>query len=177
MWATNSNPNRWYRQLCWLKTKGRGYESNYRRGNGIDVYQRKDCSTKPAVPSNPSFKAGVLKTYLSGNNDKFVKGDIETCFKACMSETRFVCKSFDYVKSSKGCNLSKKAKGDRYVSMGSDGDYTYFERTNFRVIKPVPRPSPVTPVTPIRQIPSNATMMESMFTKDQESDFASASRD
>ena len=44
MWATLQNPNRWYRKLCWLKTKGTGYELSYKKGRGTDVYQRNDCS-------------------------------------------------------------------------------------------------------------------------------------
>ena len=65
MWATNYNPNRWYRQLCWLKTKGRGYESKYRRGTGIDVYQRNDCSaTAKQTPKGKAYFKVKTSTYL-----------------------------------------------------------------------------------------------------------------
>ena len=124
MWATDNNPNRWYRRLCWLKTKGRGYESNYRRGNGIDVYQREDCSASNSY----SYLPPVVGTYLSGHNDKEFKGTVQECFKACAEEKSFVCKSFDYVKSGRYCNLSKVARGGPGVSMGRSTDYSYYQR-------------------------------------------------
>ena len=40
MWATDRNPNYWYRRLCWMKTVGFEAELEQRIGSGIDCYIR-----------------------------------------------------------------------------------------------------------------------------------------
>jgi hypothetical protein len=75
-------------------------------------------------------------TYLSGNNDKKIKTSyIEECKKACVEETSFLCKSFDFYKRGKYCNLSKKAPGDKGVSTGRSSDYTLYQRIKFAAPK------------------------------------------
>ena len=76
---------------------------------------------------------------ISGWNDKVLTMITpEACKRACSSEKSFVCKSIDYINSGKECNLSRKARGDRGVSMVKMSSYTYYER----IIKKTPAPKP-----------------------------------
>jgi len=55
--------------------------------------------------------------------------NLEKCKKACLSETSFICKSFDVIDGNRySCNLSSKAKGDKGVKMVSDSRYRYYQR-------------------------------------------------
>lgn len=50
---------------------------------------------------------------LQGHNTKpSVKGSVEACMHLCQTETAFLCKSFDYDKSRKTCDLSDKFYSD-----------------------------------------------------------------
>jgi hypothetical protein len=61
--------------------------------------------------------------------------NIGTCKKACMEEESFLCKSFDFYKPGKYCNLSKKANGDKGARLGRSSDYTYYQRLKFAAPK------------------------------------------
>ena len=59
-------------------------------------------------PSKLKLMFKVRKgTYLSGYNNKFIRGTatVEKCMKACIEETSFYCKSFDFY-DKKNCALS-----------------------------------------------------------------------
>ena len=46
---------------------------------------------------------------ISGWNDKvFRRVSLSECMAACLAETEFFCKSFDYARRIKNCNLSSK---------------------------------------------------------------------
>ena len=67
--------------------------------------------------------------YLEGNDDKVVIAtSAELCKRACTNEKTFVCKSFDFNKSSYTCYLSKKAKGETGLSTVTSSSIDYFER-------------------------------------------------
>ena len=114
---------------CYL-SKRAAYDRGMRLGSSsnYDYYEKQNVVYRAPINLANQFKERS-RTYLSGNNDKKVISNIDGCKKACLTETSFVCKSFDYYTPGKYCNLSKKERFDN-VSMGSSSDYTYFEKQN-----------------------------------------------
>ena len=65
---------------------------------------------------------------MLGNNDKIINSiSLEECMEACLKETEFFCKSFDYDRS-RNCNLSSKKQHEDGVRMFPVWSSSYYER-------------------------------------------------
>lgn len=79
---------------------------------------------KGAGKYDSEFKPPREGTYLSGNNNKVIRGTLEECKTACIEEKRFFCKSIEYGPRTR-CALSKYSKSDtpRIVRLGKNKNY------------------------------------------------------
>jgi len=105
----------WCKSFDWYKGKGGcdlsdksaadvgGLKHNY---NG-DPYDHYACESVVSV----STKSIIPNAAISGHNKKhLVKQTVESCSQACMRQTW--CKSFDWYKQKKACDLSDKSASD-----------------------------------------------------------------
>ena len=68
----------------------------------------------------------TYKSYISGDDDKVLSNsNPEACASACLSETSFTCRSFDFDNSSDTCRMSAKSTIDSALT--SSAAYRYFE--------------------------------------------------
>ncbi|GAA6134084.1 hypothetical protein NBRC116188_08730 [Oceaniserpentilla sp. 4NH20-0058] len=49
---------------------------------------------------------------ISGHNKKKITGGLDACKNACVAETTFLCRSFDYDKKNESCDLSDMTESD-----------------------------------------------------------------
>jgi len=69
---------------------------------------------------------------ISGHNNRQVAGSVEDCKRACDSQTSFRCKSFDYYKRERKCDLSDK-QASEVGGLKRDyagNPYDHYERRN-----------------------------------------------
>ena len=86
----------------------------------------------------PASAAGFVKipnSAISGYNNKHLTGvSVQQCSNACVTETSFSCKSFDYYKNQNACDLSAKSAEDvgglKYTYSGNPYDH-YAKTTDF----------------------------------------------
>ena len=79
----------------------------------------------------PASAAGFVKipnSAISGYNNKHLTGvSVQQCSDACVTETSFSCKSFDYYKNQNACDLSAKSAEDvgglKYTYSGNPYDH------------------------------------------------------
>ncbi|MGJ8562034.1 MAG: PAN/Apple domain-containing protein [Alphaproteobacteria bacterium] len=66
---------------------------------------------------------------ISGHNNGKISGTVQACIEACNNATGFVCKSFDYNKAARSCDLSDKSKDDVALKTTYPGNpYDYYHK-------------------------------------------------
>ena len=92
------------------------------------------------MPINPAFAQSVPSDFrimenraISGSNDNSkIVASPQECRDLCLSESDFVCKSADYTKATKKCDLSKSTLLEVDASRRiKNSAYDHFERANF----------------------------------------------
>ena len=86
-----------------------------------------------------SFAVGVaIRRYearpgakLSSSRKTVSNKSPEECVAACTSEGGFVCRSFDYQKSSRTCYLSDKSSVTATVNVDTSNAFDYYELSKF----------------------------------------------
>ncbi len=87
------------------RTEVGGLKTDY-VGNPYDHYERVLQSNNVITPTGFRLTEGAA---ISGYNTKRISGSPTECAKACLSETAFECRSFDFHKGKNICDLSDKA--------------------------------------------------------------------
>jgi len=93
-------------------------------------YQRTDLTPTSGGNNTATFKL-FANTAIAGQNDaSFSNVSEQECQSKCASHTDFVCKSVDYTKSSRKCDLSKSTLSDSAVKKVSNTAYNHYQRTD-----------------------------------------------
>ena len=93
-------------------------------------YQRTDIEQPNTIQNTNVFKL-FANTAIAGQNDaSFSNVSEQECQAKCTSHTEFLCKSVDYTKSTRKCDLSKSTLSDSAVKKVSNPAYNHYQRTD-----------------------------------------------
>lgn len=102
---------------------------------------------EPAPPALANFRR-TGNAAISGHNDRHLTGvSPEDCAKACVAETAFACRSFDYYKGQNRCDLSARS-ADQVGGLATGGSYDAYDH--------YARPAPAIAAAPSPAAPSPA---------------------
>ena len=74
----------------------------------------------------------TYKFYISGSDDKVVNNvDPESCASSCLSESLFICRSFEFDNTSNTCRMSAKSSVSSMLARSSNS--RFFELSKYGV--------------------------------------------
>ena len=74
----------------------------------------------------------TYKSYISGSDDKVVdKADPESCASSCLSESSFICRSFEFNNSTDTCHMSTESSVTS--ALASSSNSRFFELSKYEL--------------------------------------------